>query len=148
MCWRRMNPSDLIDWVFLCHARQLWGCCALPCVRAGSGGQSLGHWHRKLQRHPWHQVPPWPGGFLDPSEKQKPWDHRVSFPKFQIKPPGVTVRQGLQSWSITQKAVTDFFNTEDDIFPVLTDDVFCSNGIKAVTPTCYFNFLCTITPYL
>lgn len=35
--------------------------------------------------------------FLDPSEKQNIWDHRASFPTLQIKPPGVTVRQGLQS---------------------------------------------------
>lgn len=78
--WSWGHLSDLLEkneslkpdyWVFPCHARQLRGCCALPCIRAGSWGwwgekwvQSLGHRHRKLQRHPWHQVPPWPGGLF------------------------------------------------------------------------------------
>lgn len=67
---------------------------------------------------------------------------------FVLKPPSVTLRQGLQWRSITQKAVANSFNMGDDTFHVLIDDVFSSNGTIFVTPTCYFNFLCTITPYL
>lgn len=156
MCWRRMNPPDLIYWVFFCHARQLWGCCALLCVRAGSGGRQGEAWGRAFatgtpeSSRDTHGTRCLHGlvAFLDPSEKQNIWDHRASFTTLEIKPPGVTVRQGLQSWSITQKAVTDFFNMENDVFPIPTDDIFCSNGTRLVTPTCYFNFLCTITPYL
>lgn len=67
---------------------------------------------------------------------------------FVLKPPNAIIKQGLLCRSITQKAIAIFFNMEVDIFSVLIDDVFCSNGTIFVTPTYYFDFLCTISPYL
>lgn len=61
--WSRGHFSDFLE-KNESSRRDLLG-ISLLCPAVSKGwlvGQSLGHRHRKLQRHPWHQVPPWPGG--------------------------------------------------------------------------------------
>lgn len=110
------------------------GCCALPCVQAGSWevkgrGIDAEPWPWMLEAPETPMAPgtwlPWPGGSSGSLWKQKAMGSQGSFSlNLVLKPPSGIVKWGLLCRSITQKAISIFSNMEDDIFSVLIDEVF------------------------